>query len=34
MVQDEVAQKIKIDAKKKSYLRWLLNFFYEVHYLK
>ena len=34
MVQDEVGQKVKIDAKKKSYLRWLLNFFYEVHYLK
>lgn len=34
MVQDEVGQKVKYDAKKKSYLRWLLNFFYEVHYLK
>lgn len=34
MVQDEVGQKIKTDAKKKSYLRWLLNFFYEVKYLK
>ncbi len=34
MVQDEVGQKIKTDAKKKSYLRRLLNFFYEVKYLK
>ena len=34
MVQDEVGQKIKSDAKKKSYLRRLLNFFYEVKYLK
>ncbi len=34
MVQDEVGQKIKTDAKKKSYLRRLLNFFYDVSYLK
>ncbi len=34
MVQDEVGQKIKSDADKKSYLRWLLNFAYEVTYLK
>lgn len=34
MVQDEVGQKIKSDAKKKSYLRRLLNFFYEVKYFK
>jgi 16S rRNA (adenine1518-N6/adenine1519-N6)-dimethyltransferase len=34
MVQDEVGQKIKVNAKKKSYLRRLLNFFYDVMYLK
>lgn len=34
MVQDEVGQKIKSDAKKKSYLWRLLNFFYDVTYLK
>jgi len=34
MVQDEVGQKIKTDAKKKSYLRRLLNFFYDVKYIK
>jgi hypothetical protein len=34
MVQDEVGQKIKHDAKKKSYLWWLLNFAYDVTYLK
>lgn len=34
MVQDEVGQKIKSDAKKKSYLRWLLNYSCEVTYLK
>lgn len=34
MVQDEVGQKLKTDAKKKSYLRRLLNFFYDVTYLK
>jgi 16S rRNA A1518/A1519 N6-dimethyltransferase RsmA/KsgA/DIM1 with predicted DNA glycosylase/AP lyase activity len=34
MVQDEVGQKIKSDAKKKSYLRRLLNYAYDVTYLK
>ena len=34
MVQDEVAQKLKSDAKKKSYLRRLLNYAYTVTYLK
>jgi len=34
MVQDEVGQKLRSDAKKKSYLRWLLNYAYEVKYLK
>lgn len=34
MVQDEVGQKLKNDAKKKSYLRRLLNYAYDVTYLK
>lgn len=34
MVQDEVGQKLKTDAKKKSYLRRLLNYAYDVTYLK
>ena len=34
MVQDEVGQKVKSDAKKKSYLRRLLNYAYDVTYLK
>ncbi|HCB51141.1 TPA: hypothetical protein DEP21_00945 [Patescibacteria group bacterium] len=34
MIQKEVADKIKSDADKKSYLRWLLNYAYEVKYLK
>jgi len=34
MVQDEVGHRIKTDAKKKSYLRWLLNFAYDITYLK
>lgn len=34
MVQDEVGQKIRSDAKKKSYLRWLLNYACDVTYLK
>ena len=34
MVQDEVGQKLKSDAKKKSYLRRLLNYAYTVTYLK
>lgn len=34
MVQDEVGQKIRSDAKKKSFLRWLLNYGCEVTYLK
>ncbi len=34
MVQDEVWQKICSSANKKSYLRWVLNFAYQVKYLK
>ena len=34
MVQDEVAQKLDIHAKKKSYLWWLLNCLYTVTYAK
>ncbi|MDD2536944.1 MAG: rRNA adenine N-6-methyltransferase family protein [Candidatus Absconditabacteria bacterium] len=34
MIQDEVGQKIRHDAQKKSYLYWLLNYGYEVSYLK
>ena len=34
MVQDEVWQKLRYDASKKSYLYWILNYAYEVQYLK
>ena len=34
MVQDEVGQKLRSDAKKKSYLRWLINYWCTVSYLK
>ena len=34
MVQDEVGQKLRFDAGKKSYLYWILNYAYEVQYLK
>lgn len=34
MIQKEVWEKIKIDAEKKSYLWWLLNYNYDVKYLK
>jgi 16S rRNA (adenine1518-N6/adenine1519-N6)-dimethyltransferase len=34
MLQDEVGQKLRSDAKKKSFLRWLINYVYEVNYLK
>ncbi len=34
MIQKEVWEKIKVWAKKKSYLRWLLNYAYDVKYLK
>lgn len=34
MVQDEVGQKIKSDAGKKSYLWWLVNRAYRVEYVK
>lgn len=34
MVQDEVALRLDSGVKKKSYLRWLLNYAYEVKYLK
>lgn len=34
MIQDEVGQKIKSDAQKKSYLRWLVNRAYRVDYVK
>jgi 16S rRNA (adenine1518-N6/adenine1519-N6)-dimethyltransferase len=34
MVQKEVADKLCMDARKKSYLRWIVNYAYEVVYLK
>lgn len=34
MVQKEVADKVKVDAEKKSFLWWLLNYHFEVKYLK
>jgi 16S rRNA (adenine1518-N6/adenine1519-N6)-dimethyltransferase len=34
MVQDEVWEKLRFDAGKKSYLYWILNYAYEVNYLK
>lgn len=34
MVQDEVWEKLRFDANKKSYLYWILNYAYEVRYLK
>ena len=34
MVQDEVWQKLRFDAGKKSYLYWILNYAYDVKYLK
>ena len=34
MVQDEVGEKLRFDAGKKSYLYWILNYAYEVQYLK
>jgi 16S rRNA (adenine1518-N6/adenine1519-N6)-dimethyltransferase len=34
MIQDEVWYKIKTDANKKSFLRWLLNHFYNINYCK
>lgn len=34
MVQDEVWEKLRFDADKKSYLYWILNYAYEVQYLK
>jgi len=34
MVQDEVWEKLRFDAGKKSYLYWILNYAYEVQYLK
>lgn len=34
MLQKEVADKLSSDAKKKSYLRWILHFAYQVKYLK
>jgi len=34
MVQKEVADKMATDADKKSYLRWLINYAYDVIYLK
>ena len=33
LIQKEVAEKIRTDARKKSYLRWLLNNGYEIEYL-
>ena len=34
MIQAEVGEKIASEAKKKSYLWWLLNRWYEIKYLK
>ena len=34
MLQKAVWEKIRFDGKKKSYLRWLINYKYDVHYLK
>ena len=34
MEQDEVWQKLRFDAGKKSYLYWILNYAYQVDYLK
>ncbi len=34
MVQKEVADKVKYDAEKKSFLWRMLNYHYDVHYLK
>ena len=34
MIQKEVADKIKHDAEKKSFLRWMLNYHYDVFNLK
>ncbi len=34
MIQDEVGHKIKTDANKKSFLRWLLNHSYNINYCK
>ena len=34
MIQDEVWQKIKTDTNKKSFLRWLLNYSYDITYCK
>lgn len=34
MVQKEVADKIKTNASKKNYLWWILNYYYDVIYLK
>lgn len=34
MVQKEVADKVRYDAEKKSFLWWLLNYHFEVKYLK
>ena len=33
MIQKEVADKIKTNASKKSYLWWIVNYFYDVEYL-
>lgn len=34
MIQKEVADKIKTDAPKKSFLWWMLNYYFDVFYLK
>jgi 16S rRNA A1518/A1519 N6-dimethyltransferase RsmA/KsgA/DIM1 with predicted DNA glycosylase/AP lyase activity len=34
MMQKEVAEKIRIDAEKKSFLRWIVNFAYDVRSVK
>ena len=34
MIQKEVAEKLESKAKKKSFLRWLINYAYQVDFLK
>lgn len=34
LIQKEVWKKIKSDANKKSFLRWLLNYWYEIKYIE
>ena len=34
MVQKEVAEKLETNANKKSFLRWIVNYFYNVKIVK